>query len=511
MLPKPPFVHDLSPEEELRKFAELQPQLNEVWDALMAKADLPYTAVIVPSLSLDQRELAKLRGAPFYEERLLFLLIRLRNPFARLVYVTSQPVHPTVLDYYLQFLAGVPATHARQRLTLLCAYDASPRCLSQKILERPRLLQRIRESIPDPKSAYLTVFNSTPLERRLAVMLGIPLNGLDPELSHLGTKSGSRKVFCEAGLMQPEGLEDLRTEVDLIRGLQELRKRRPEIRRAMVKLDDSFSGEGNAIYRYPEGSDSKSIGLALREMQFAVPEEHSGSFLEKFTEMGGICEEFVEGREKRSPSAQGRVDPSGDVLSISTHDQILAGVEGQVFVGCSFPAHDDYRMAVQRSGEEVGRVLASKGVVSRYGVDFLVVRDAPGASWRLLATEINLRIGGTTHPYLALLFLTSGRLDPETGLFRSPSGREKYYRATDNLRSDGYRTLTPDDLIEIVTMRKLSYSHNTESGVLFHLIGALSEHGKIGMTVIANSRDEVDRLYHETLEVLESEARIGIE
>jgi hypothetical protein len=28
--------------------------------------------------------------------------------------------------------------------------------------------------------SYLTVFNSTPLERKLAVLLGIPLNGLDP-------------------------------------------------------------------------------------------------------------------------------------------------------------------------------------------------------------------------------------------------------------------------------------------------------------------------------------------
>src|SRR5512136_1108790 len=137
MTPKPPFLHDLTLDEELRRFAALKPRLQEVWDALMAKAELPYTSVIVPSLSLDQREIAKLRGAPFYEERLLFLLIRLRNPLARIVYVTSQPVHPIILEYYLQFLAGIPASHARSRLTLLCADDASPRSLTEKILERP--------------------------------------------------------------------------------------------------------------------------------------------------------------------------------------------------------------------------------------------------------------------------------------------------------------------------------------------------------------------------------------
>src|SRR5678815_1907485 len=132
-----------------------------------------------------------------YEERLLLLLIRLRNPKAHVVYVTSQPVHPLILEYYLALLMGVPASHARKRLTMLCAHDSSPRPLTAKILERPRLIERIRCAIHDPAQAYMTVFNSTPLERKLSVLLGGPLNGLDPKLQYLGTKSGSRKVFRE--------------------------------------------------------------------------------------------------------------------------------------------------------------------------------------------------------------------------------------------------------------------------------------------------------------------------
>ena len=45
--------------------------------------------------------------------------------------------------------------------------------------------------------------------------------------------------------------------------------------------------------------------------------------------------------------------------------------------------------------------------------------------------------------------------------------------------------LLPEDLIEILTVNGLHYSHNTESGVLFHLIGALSQYGKLGLTAIA--------------------------
>src|SRR5712691_7505612 len=149
MIPTPPFARDLTLEQEIAEFEKLKPRLAEVWDILTMRDEEAHTSVVVPSLTLDQSELRRLSGASFYEERLLFLLIRLRNPRARMVYVTSQPVHPMVLEYYFQFLAGIPASHARARLTLLCAYDASPRPLAQKVLERPRLIQRIRYGVRD--------------------------------------------------------------------------------------------------------------------------------------------------------------------------------------------------------------------------------------------------------------------------------------------------------------------------------------------------------------------------
>ena len=197
------------------------------------------------------------------------------------------------------------------------------------------------------------------------------------------------------------------------------------------------------------------------------------------------------------------------MLPISTHDQILGGPSGQVFLGCRFPARDDYRLGIQEAGAKVGHQLSAQGVVSRFGVDFLVHRDAPDQPWQTTALEINLRMGGTTHPYLALQFLTGGSLDTATGLFLAPSGQAKYYKATDNLYSDRYRGLLPEDLVDLLTVNKLHYSHGSESGVLFHLIGALSEFGKLGLTAIANSPAQVDELYAHTLEVLDRETAYG--
>lgn len=505
MIPKPPFARDLSPEGETAEFQRLKPQLAALWNALSAREEEPYTSVVIPSITLDQSELGKLDAASFYEERLLFLLIRLRNPQARMVYVTSQPVHPLILEYYFQLLAGIPASHARGRLTLLCAQDASPRSLTEKILERPRLVQRIRDGIPDPQRAFMTVFNSTPLERRLSVLLGIPLNGVDPALCCLGTKSGSRKVFREAGVRLPRGFEDLRSEDDIVEALAELRRLAPGLKRAIVKLDDSFSGEGNAIFRYPEAEDREALRESLRAITFAVANETAPHFLAKFAEMGGVVEEYLEYAESASPSVQLRIDPHGEVVLLSTHDQILGGPTYQVYQGCRFPARAAYRTAIQAAARKVGEVLARHGVVSRFGVDFFV-GGARGQEPEIHALEINLRMGGTTHPFLALQFLTGGKLDESTGLFHSPSGNPKFYRSTDNLRSDAYRGLCPEDLIDITTMNRLHYSHGKETGALFHMIGALSQYGKVGLTAIGNSRDEADSLFASTLEALDREA-----
>lgn len=493
-------------EIEIAEFDLLKPRLANLWDSVFPGDEEAFTSVIVPSLTLDPAEMAKIAGIAFYEERLLFLLMRLRNPLARVVYVTSQPIHPMVLDYYLQLLMGIPASHARARLTLLCVCDNSPRSLTEKILERPRVVERIRASISDPERAYLTVYNSTPLERRLAVRLGIPMNAPDPRLIFWGSKSGSRRVFREAGVDHPLGHEDLRGIDDIVSSLVSLHEERPRIKSALLKLDHGFSGEGNARFEYPPVVDRASVRDALRDLQFTVKTESVPAYLSKFEEGGGIVEEMIEAFEVRSPSVQIRINPRGEVIIASTHEQILGGPGGQVFLGCLFPADDDYRGQVQQIGVQVAQALAEKGVIGRLSVDFLATRNGPDERWRITAIEINLRMGGTTHPMLALRFLTGGDFDRATGLLRAPDGRAKYYRASDNVQSDRYCGLLPEDLIEIVTMNRLDFNHRTGTGVLFHMIGAVSQFGKFGMTAIGNDRDEAERLFARAIDVLDREA-----
>ena len=153
----------------------------------------------------------------------------------------------------------------------------------------------------------------------------------------------------------PAGFEDLHSEDDLVAALCELRRARPGIRRAVVKLDESFSGEGNALFRYPEAEGRVALRDALAHLSFAVASETRTKYLGKFTEMGGIVEEFLEYPESVSPSVQLRIDPQGEVVLLSTHDQILGGPSNQVYQGCRFPAEAPYRRQIQEAARKVGR------------------------------------------------------------------------------------------------------------------------------------------------------------
>ena len=490
-------------------FQKLQDQLVPIWNSIRENDTFSHTSLIVPSLSVDQEELSKVQGASFYEERLMFALIRLRNPNARLIYVTSQPVHPDVVDYYLQLLVGVPAAHAKRRLQMLCLYDDSTRPLSEKVLERPRVLARLRKSITEHAPAYLTCYNTTMLERRLALELGIPLNGADPVLLPLGTKSGSRQTFAAAAVPHPAGFEDLHKEDEIVSSLCRLAELRPQIRRAVVKINEGFSGEGNGVFNYPEAkTDAVEVRASLQQLEWSSAQENISSFLRKFDEMGGIVEEMIDAEEVRSPSVQMRIYPGGSAVLVSSHEQVLGGKTGQVYLGCRFPAREEYRSMILEQAARVGQVLSEKGVIGRFGIDFLLTR-APGQPWQSDALEINLRMGGTTPPFHALEFLTSGTLDPETGLYYSPTGQEKFYSATDNLKSPAYRGLLPEDLFDITIRNKIQYQPDSGTGVLFYMIGALSQYGKLGMTCIGNSQEQADDLFRHTVALLDQETEQG--
>ncbi len=496
--------------EELAAFAALQARLPALFRDVFADAAAPRTVVVVPGLSMDAEVLAKVVGGRHYEERQLAMLMLLKLPNTRIVYVSSTRLEPCIVDYHLGLLAGVDVAEARRRLTLFSAGDASPESLTQKILERPRLLGRIRAAIGDPALAHLTCFNVTAGERTLAVRLGIPLYGCDPALMELGGKSGSRQAFRAAGVPLPEGREDLRDAADLVAALAELKAREPGLARAVVKLNHGFSGEGNAVFSFagcPEDEAARWIAAHL-PLNLAIEARDLGweRYLEKLGEQGGIVETWVAGEGLRSPSVQMRITPPGGLEYISTHDQILGGPSGQIFQACTFPADPAYAPDIQALTRRIGEVLAARGVLGRFGVDFVSVPREGG--WDHYAIEINLRKGGTTHTFQMLQFLTGGRYDADRAGLVTPAGATRCYFATDNVTSPVYRRLTAEDLLGIAARRGLGWDPVAQCGVTFGLLGALAECGKLGMVAIDVDREAARRRFRRAVAVLDEEAAL---
>jgi len=205
-----------------------------------------------------------------------------------------------------------------------------------------------------------------------------------------------------------------------------------------------------------------------------------------------------------------RITPLGDLELLSTHDQLLGGTSGQTYLGCVFPANPEYAPEITREAAKVGARLAREGVIGRFALDFVVVRNGAG-EWETYAIEINLRKGGTTHPFLTLQFLTDGTYDPETATFTAPSGTQKYFVASDRVESEAYRALTPDDLFDIVVRHGLHFCQSRQTGVVLHMMASLTEAGHFGLTAVGDSPEAAHAAFDHAIAVFEAEAAVAAE
>ena len=505
-----PLLAELDEDGRNAIFDRLQARMPEVWQA-MRRDDPRESVVVVPSMTLDRVVTSTGGMSQALEERFLFLLLLLRQPRLRMVYVTSQPINPLIVDYYLSLLPGVIPSHARSRLTLVSVDDSGPEPLTDKILARPRLVAHLRDLVPDPTLSHLVPYNTTTRERDLAVLLGIPMYGADPRLFPLGTKTGCRRLFGRAGVSYPPGVEDLHTRDDLEEALVTLRAQRPGIRAAMVKLNEGVSGAGNAVVDLADlpapGAAEEAAAVAARvdAMELEDTRIDVDAYLAKLDERGGIAEERIVGDELRSPSVQLWVTPLGEVEVLSTHDQVLGGPSGQSYLGCRFPADAAYSRLITQDAEKIGALLAAEGVLGRFAIDFVTVRR--GQEWTADAIEVNLRKGGTTHPFLTLQFLTDGRYDPADGRFVTPGGQERHLVATDHLEDPSLRGLRVEDLFDLLARTGLSFDQARQTGVVFHMLSAITTFGRVGMTAIGATPAAAQQLYDEAEAALLEEAR----
>nr|MBA3556953.1 hypothetical protein [Gemmatimonadales bacterium] len=56
----------------------------------------------------------------------------------------------------------------------------------------------------------------------------------------------------------------------------------------------------------------------------------------------------------------------------------------------------------------------------------------------------------------------------------------------------------------------LHFDQTRQSGIVFHMLSALGECGRMGLTAVGDSWQDVEALYSRALEILDEEARTAL-
>lgn len=490
-------------------FRRLQERLPEVLALDDLGGTVPHVVVALPSSSMGETLLSRYttRLAPMEHRYLLASMLVGRVPGAEFLLVTCGPVDGAVLDHYADLATAGPGStvsraDARQRISTLVVDDPTPRGVAAKLLDRPDLLHELRERIGG-RPALIEPWNVTADEVEVALRLGAPVNGTHPDLWSLGFKSAGRRLFKEAGVPTPAGAEDVHDAVEIAQAVATIRRVRPRLDHVVVKQDNSGAGDGNRLVPTRDAAGRRLPHAWLCASALAdAPADFATDLA-----AGGVVEELVRGRQVTSPSVQLDLRPDGEVRVLATHEQVLGGENGQVFVGSLFPAEPAYAADLARHGLAMGRRLASEGAVGRVAMDFVAIRRR--GAWEVLALEVNLRKGGTTHPYAALRHLVPGRYDADAGRWVADAGGERCYRADDAVLDAAWLGLTPGEAVAAVADAGLVFDHARGTGVVLHMLGGLAVDGRLGVVAIGRTRDEAQELHAAVPAVLHGVVRGG--
>lgn len=468
----------------MRAFGDLQDRLGEVMAANQAGSSIDHVVIALPSFSVGESLLSHyVERIPGLEHRyLLALLMVHRIESCEFVFISCSAPDPDVIDYYLSLLPADQRAAARRRLRIVEVADRTSRAVAAKLLDRPDLIDDLY-SLIGGRPAVIEPWNVQADEVALAEHLEVPINGTSPALWPMGFKSAGRKLFAEAGVPSPAGREDVRSVDGIADAVAAIRAVRPATAGVVVKLDDSGAGDGNIVIDLREPD-------AVRRALEALPDWYVAELA-----AGGVVEDLISGSPLTSPSVQVDLLPDASVRVLATHEQVLGGSTGQVYMGCRFPADAEYAPQLAAYGQSIGELLAQRGARGRASIDFVAARRPP-KRWDLYALEINLRKGGTTHPYAVLRNLVPGHYDATQGKWIvAKDGSTRAYCSTDNLVDPSWLGLVPRAVVDAVAAAGLQFDVDRGTGIVLHMFSGLEIDGRLGLTSIGHDAVHAGELY----------------
>ena len=260
-------------QEARQKIRDQRYKDEEIWNGLCSSLktkwnDLKrkrHVVIHLPSMSREEHQRASI---PHLQSRMNLQMVRLcntANPLVDVVYVAPMEIPDDVKRYYSRLLevGGVKDPNLRYKIVVPENAERFPPhiTLTSLLLYSPRCLRRIKRFIKG-RDAYIVPDSIGPEERRLAVLLGVPMLAPEPSVAaQYQLKSGAKRLFASADVSTAPGAHDIYEQPELIGALSKLIAAYIDVPRWMIKLDDEFGGRGNAFFN----TDSLIIVRSLRE------------------------------------------------------------------------------------------------------------------------------------------------------------------------------------------------------------------------------------------------------
>ena len=399
------------------------------------------SVVVVPSVPPSRMGSGSGTLAEAYEERFLFLLLLLRQPRLRMIYVTSLPVDPRIIEYYLALLPG-SFRATRSRLSMVSVGDASPQAAEREAARASAAAREDRRADPGPDRSHLIPYGTTALEHDSPSPSTSRCTAPTPA-RRARHQTGCRRLFGEVGVPHPLGAEDLHGVDEVVDAIGELLARRPTMRQVIVKLNDGVSGSGNALVEPRRDLRAARIGAPSGDRRARPlhapriarrPSRRTPRCSSPTGHRGGAHRRHGPPESERAAARAARRHRRAAVHA----RRLLGGASGQSYLGCVFPADPAYSRLIGEPAMAIEERLAAEGVLGRFAVDFVVVRDAAG-EWTAHAIESTCA-RAATHPFLTLQFLTDGRYDAESVVSDAGRGQGTSSRPTTSRRPSSGRS-----------------------------------------------------------------------
>ena len=339
------------------------------------------------------------------------------------------------------------------------------------------------------RPALIEPWNVTELEVNLALALGVPVNGTRPELRPLGFKSAGRRLLADAGRpgpRRPRGRPDHRRRGrrgrrprpaaprSWQRGRQARRQRRGR-RQRRARPARAVRGRGRRRLRAAAGGPA---GLVSRR-------PHAGRGRRGAHRRHAVLQPERPGGHPTGWDGPGHGDPRAGPRRASRPGLSRLSVPGR-----SRPTRRCSPSTPRRSARR-WRPAASSGAS---GSTSWSPTDDDRTWLGCYAIEVNLRKGGTTHPYAALRNLVPGALRP--GGRPLDRGRRRRTGAYSRDRQPGRSGLDSAALRPRSSTRSreagLEFDHATGTGVVLHMLSGLAIDGRFGVTAIGRTPAEAD-------------------